>query len=370
MRAYPLLALTGALALASLTACGSGDDADPSALTVTSTDTACTVSKTDFAAGTHTFKLINSGSQVTEVYFYGPDGKILSEKENIGPGTNYAITVTLAAGDQQIVCKPGMVGDGISQNIKVSGQAAALDPRLTKAVADYRLYIDEQVADTLDKTKQFVAKVKSGDIEGAKALYAPSRFGWESIEPVAESFGDLDPKIDAREADLSAEEKATWGGWHKLEKALWVTKSTTGLEKTADQLVTDLEDLQDRVHTVDITPASMANGAKELLDEVATGKITGEEEAFSHTDLVDFKANLDGAAKVFELLKPVVTEKDSALAAQLDTAFKNVYDALDAHRDGDTYVSYDTVKAPERKKLSDVVNALGEPLSKLAAAVG
>ena len=370
MRSLPLLALTGAAALSALTACGASDPAaDPAALTVVSTDTECEVSRTDLTAGSHTFTLVNKGSKVTEVYFYAPDGKIISEKENIGPGTSYDITVSLPAGDQQIGCKPGMVGDGIRQDVKVSGEAAALDPRLVKAVADYRLYIDAQVADTVSVSEKFVAAVKAGDVEKAKELYAPSRFGWESVEPVAESFGDLDPKIDAREADLTDEEKAGWSGWHKLEKALWKDGSAKGMEAVGDQLITDLKDLQDRVHTVDITPASMANGAKELLDEVATGKITGEEEAFSHTDLVDFKANLDGASKVFELLAPVVKEKDAALATALEGAFADVYTALKKHEKGDGYVSYDTVGAEERKKLTDVVNALGEPLSKLAAAV-
>ncbi|GAA2720865.1 iron uptake system protein EfeO [Actinocorallia aurantiaca] len=370
MRSLPLAGVTGLLCVSVLAGCGGGSDADANALTVTSTDTACEVSKTDLAAGTNTFKLINNGSKVTEVYFYAPDGKIISEKENIGPGTNYEITVTLPAGDQQIVCKPGMVGDGIGQDVKVSGEVGALDPRLAKAVADYRLYIDKQVADTVTKSEEFVAKVKAGDVEGAKALYAPSRFGWESVEPVAESFGDLDPKIDAREADLTAEEKKNWTGWHRIEKALWAEKSTDGLDEVADRLITDLKDLQDRVHTVDITPASMGNGAKELLDEVATGKITGEEEAFSHTDLVDFKANVDGAFKVYELLKPVVQEKDAALAASLDGAFTAVFDSLKKYEKDGSYVSYDTVEDDERKQLTDVVNALGEPLSKLAAAVG
>ncbi|GAB2863112.1 iron uptake system protein EfeO [Actinocorallia aurea] len=370
MRSLPLLALTGAVSLSALTACGGSDPAaDPAALTVVSTDTACEVSAKELAAGSHTFTLVNKGSKVTEVYFYAPDGKTLSEKENIGPGTSYDITVTLPAGDQQIACKPGMVGDGIRQDVKVSGEAAALDPRLVKAVVDYRLYIDAQVADTVTKSEAFVAAVKSGDTAKAKELYAPSRFGWESVEPVAESFGDLDPKMDAREADLTDAEKADWTGWHRLEKALWTDGSVKGLDGIADQLITDLKDLQTRVHTVDITPASMANGAKELLDEVATGKITGEEEAFSHTDLVDFKANVDGAFKVYELLSPVVKEKDAALAGTLDTAFADVFGALKKHEEGEGYVSYDKVSSADRKTLTDVVNALGEPLSKLAAAV-
>jgi iron uptake system component EfeO len=219
-----------------------------------------------------------------------------------------------------------------------------------------------------------VKAVKAGDLSAAKAAYAPSRIGWERTEPVAESFGDIDPKVDLREADL--ESGQTWTGWHTLEKALWKDRKIGAGQKTlADRLVTDLKDWQSRVGKAEITPTSMANGAKELLDEVATGKVTGEEETFSHTDLVDFKANIEGAQKAYELLKPVAKQNDAALTTELDKQFAVLNTLLDKYRAGGSdqasydFVSYDTVGAGDRKTLSDAVNALAEPLSKLAAAV-
>ncbi|WP_067479696.1 iron uptake system protein EfeO [Actinomadura hibisca] len=378
MRVVPVLALGGvaALSMSLLAACG-GDDEGGAAgagggTAITAGDDKCELTKKDFAAGVTEFKVTNTGSKVTEVYVYAPGDKIVTERENIGPGTSVTLTVQLSAGKYQVACKPGMVGDGIRQDISVTGVAdKALDPRLEKAVTEYKSYVIEQTNATIAETEKFVAAVKAGDVAKAKELYAPSRVGWESIEPVAESFGDLDPRVDAREADLKPGEK--WTGWHRLEKALWKTGSVKGEEQYADQLLKDLAELKAKVNSVKldppITPTSMANGAKELLDEVATGKVTGEEEAFSHTDLVDFKANVDGAFKVYELIKPVVQERDAALAKDLDTGFADVQDALKKHEKGGGYVSYDTVGKDDRKKLADVVNALGEPLSKLAGAV-
>ncbi|MER5571947.1 EfeM/EfeO family lipoprotein, partial [Streptomyces goshikiensis] len=114
------------------------------------------------------------------------------------------------------------------------------------------------------------------------------------------------------------------------------------------------------------------NGAKELLDEVATGKVTGEEERYSHTDLVDFKGNLEGAQKAYELLKPTAEKNDPALVKQLDTQFSALGVLLDRYRadkNGYDFTSYDKVGDAERKELSDGVNSLAEPLSKLVAAV-
>ncbi len=378
MRAVRFSALTAAAtaaALAAVTGCtekGGSADGDR-VINVTATDDKCEVSKKEFPAGHLELAIENKGSKVTEVYVLFPDDRIVTERENIGPGTKQKVTAEVKAGDYRIACKPGMKGDGIRQDVKATGggTAAKRDPRLDKAVAAYRQYAQEQADATLPKAEAFAAAVKDGDIAAAKKAYAPSRIGWERTEPVAESFGDIDPKVDVRADGLESGQK--WTGWHRLEKALWQDKKIGAEEKTlADQLITDLKDWQKRVGKADITPTSMANGAKELLDEVATGKVTGEEERYSHTDLVDFKANVEGAQESYELLKPVAKENDPALVTELDKQFTALNTLLDTYRaDKSSYdfVSYEKVDEAGQKKLSDGVNALAEPLSKLAAAV-
>ncbi|ELP69199.1 iron uptake system protein EfeO [Streptomyces turgidiscabies] len=377
MRAVRLSVVTAAAtaaALAAVTGCtekgssGSGDRV----ISVTATDDKCEVSKKEFPAGHVELDIQNKGSKVTEVYVLFPDDRIVTERENIGPGTKQKVTAEVKAGDYTIACKPGMKGDGIRQAVKATGgKVAKRDPRLDAAVAAYRKYAQEQADATLPLARTFAEAVKAGDLEAAKKAYAPSRIGWERTEPVAESFGDIDPKVDVRADGLEAGQKFT--GWHRLEKSLWEDKKITAEDKTlAAELITDLTDWQKRVGKAEITPTSMANGAKELLDEVATGKVTGEEERYSHTDLVDFKANVEGAQDAYELLKPVANENDAALVTELDKQFAALNTLLDKYRaDKNSYdfTSYDKVGDADRKQLSDAVNALAEPLSKLAAAV-
>ncbi|MET9883746.1 iron uptake system protein EfeO [Streptomyces sp. NPDC006430] len=379
MRPARLTVITAAAAVAALTAvtgCAEKSDAGNGAIKVAATDTACEVSKTDFPAGKVTIEVENKGSKVTEVYVLFPDGRIVAERENIGAGTKASITAEMKAGSYEIACKPGMKGDGIRQKVTATGNGGSekRSPELDAAVAEYRKYVQAQADETLPTTKAFVDAVKAGDIEAAKKAYATSRIGWERTEPVAESFGDIDPKIDVREDGLEAGQDPAkdWTGWHRLEKALWADNKIGDEEKKlADQLMTDITDWQKKIGTAEISPTSMANGAKELLDEVASGKVTGEEERYSHTDLVDFKANVEGAQKAYELLKPVAAKNDPALAAELDKQFAAMNTLLDKYRaDKNTYefVSYETVGKDQRKELSDAVSALGEPLSKLAAA--
>ncbi|MEV7784688.1 iron uptake system protein EfeO [Streptomyces sp. NPDC088106] len=370
-------AVATAAALAMVSGCtekGGGDG--EGVVSVTATDDSCEVSEKEFPAGHVELAIENKGSKVTEVYLLFPDDRVVTERENIGPGTKQRVTAEVKAGDYQIACKPGMRGKGIRQAVKATGgKTVKRDPRLDKAVAAYRAYVQAQADETLPKAEEFAKAVKAGDVGAAKKAYAPSRIGWERTEPVAESFGDIDPKVDVREDGLEdGQDPATdWTGWHRLEKALWQDRKIGDREKElADLLITDLLDWQKRVGQAEITPTSMANGAKELLDEVATGKVTGEEERYSHTDLVDFKANVEGAEKSYALLKSVAGENDPALVKNLDKQFAALNTLLDRYRPDTTsydFTSYDKVGKAERKELSDAVNALAEPLSQLAAAV-
>ncbi|WP_327336594.1 EfeM/EfeO family lipoprotein [Streptomyces sp. NBC_01324] len=376
MRAVRLSVVTAAATVAALTAvtgCAEKSDGKgDGAVQVVAKDDSCEVSKKKLPAGHVELAVQNKGSKVTEVYVLFPDDRIVAERENIGPGTKATITAEIKAGSYEIACKPGMKGHGIRQKLEISGGSAAKrSPEMDKAVAAYRTYVQDQADATLPKAKLFTDAVAAGDIEAAKKVYAESRLGWERTEPVAESFGDIDPKVDVRADGLEDGQK--WTGWHRLEKALWQDKKLGTEEKAlAPTLQKDLIDWQKRVGTAEITPTSMANGAKELLDEVATGKVTGEEERYSHTDLIDFKANVEGAEKSYELLKPIASKNDAALSATLDKRFAELNKLLDTYRKDKTsyeFTSYEKVGKADRKDLSDAVNALAEPLSRLAAAV-
>jgi iron uptake system component EfeO len=359
--------------------CTENNDSSSEALTVRSNDDKCEVSATKSPSGNIVFEVTNDGSDVTEFYLLGADQlRIVGEVENIGPGLTRNLVVRAGAGDYFTSCKPGMVGDGIVAPFTVtdSGDDVAsgdVTDLLATASEQYRLYVREQTTQLVDKTRQFADLYTAGDDTAARALYAEARTHWERIEPVAESFGDLDPKLDLREADL--EEGQEWTGWHRIEKDLWppadgyTTLSPAQRTVIADQLVTDTDDLGTRVQDLTYDATQLGNGAKELLDEVAVGKVTGEEEIWSHTDLWDFQANVDGARVAFETLQPALEQKDPELAKTLATRFAALQTLLDRYRVDDGFASYTDLTDDQVKELADAVNALSEPLSELTAAV-
>ncbi|MBP2002157.1 iron uptake system component EfeO [Paenibacillus shirakamiensis] len=244
-----------------------------------------------------------------------------------------------------------------------------VDPSETfkDAVSQYRTYVIQECDAFVTETDKFVKAVNSGDIDLAKQLYAPARTHYERIEPIAEALGDLDPNIDAREGDVAA---ADFRGFHRIEKALWKDKSVKDQKEFADRLLSDAKLLRAKVETVDIQPSLLVTGAVELLNEVSTSKVSGEEERYSRTDLYDFAANLEGADKIYELLKTHLASKDADLEKQIGDRFATLKAELDKYKKGTGYVSYDQLKQEEVRKLSQNLDALAEPLSNMGKLLG
>jgi iron uptake system component EfeO len=378
------LAVIGAAAAVPLVLAGCTDNTKTTAaadgpIQVSSTANECKVSAATAPSGNLTFAVKNEGTEVTEFYLLAEDGlRILGEVENIGPGITRNLVVTAPAGKYNTACKPGMQGDGIRASFEVteSGNKPSVDADFQKLLdtgtQQYAAYVKDQTEQLVTGTKAFADAFTAGDAAKARELYAATRMHWERIEPVAESFGDLDPKLDAREADLEPGQE--WTGWHRTEKDLFPPAGYTAMtvaERTAisKQLVADTEDLATRTRTVELTADKLGNGAKELLDEVATGKVTGEEEIWSHTDLWDFQANVDGARIAFESLKPALEQKDAELSKSLDEKFAALQAELKKHAKGDGFAYYNELSPEQVQGLASLVDSLGEPLSKLTSAV-
>ena len=240
--------------------------------------------------------------------------------------------------------------------------------QLKQATDLYKKFVENQVDTLLKDTEKFAETIKAGNLEEAKKQYPLIRMAYERSEPIAESFGELDVNIDFRLADYLEEKKTEdgWRGFHKIEKIMWEKNTTKGTEEYADQLVKDIKELKAKVATVEVTPDLMVTGAVDLLNEVATQKITGEEEIFSHTDLYDFKANIEGAEEIFKIFKPLIEKKDSKLAKDLVEKFATINGLLDKYKTDDKhYKLYTDLTKENTKELSEAVTKLGEPLSQM-----
>jgi iron uptake system component EfeO len=369
------VACLGACALAGCGGSGAGAEtsgASGQTLKVKLTDGGCSPSSLEAKSGPVTFVVSNEDSaKVTEFELLGENGTILGERENVVPGLEGSFSLRLGPGRYRMSCPNGDGEDGI---LVVSGKPLSTGDgaggrELAKATAGYHAYVVAETAALLDGTGRFVRALDRGDLAGAKELYGPVRYHYEAIEPVAESFGDLDPEIDARAGDVPP---GRWTGFHRIEMILWQKGTTTGTGALGTKLLADVRELHRKARTLEFQPAQLANGAVELLNEVAGSKITGEEDRYSHTDLSDFAGNLAGAKRAFELLRPALVEAgDRQLAATISDRFAAVDEGLDAYRRSTPlgYAVYGELTPADRKALAQKIDALAEPLSTVASRV-
>jgi iron uptake system component EfeO len=363
--------------LAGVSVCNPGyaaaqDGSQPVAVTIT--DKGCEPNALSVPAGKTTFKIKNQSKRAVEWEIL--DGvMVVEERENIIPGFVQSLTANLKAGKYQMTCglltnPKGVLVVAAAATGTSAGEPSALD--LVGPLAEYKVYVTREVGDLVEQTRRFAEAVKAGKLDEARNLYAPARQHYERIEPVAELFSDLDKSMDARADDFELKENdPTFVGFHRIEKALFADKSTAGMQPLADRLVQDTQELQKRLSDLTIPPAKMVGGASDLIEEVASTKISGEEDRYSRTDLSDFQANVDGAQKIFNLLRPLIARRNSELETRIGTNFSKVDTLLGRYRGQDgQFQNYDKLSSSDRNALKGAITALAEDLSQLRGTLG
>lgn len=347
---------------------------------------ACALDYVAAQAGPVTFTVANkTATAITEVELQS-DNRILGEKENLAPGLPpVAFTLTLGGGSYQIYC-PGakqellafrVMGQALPQ---AGGNTAAI---LAKGTRDYAKYVDGVVGAMVTAVGRLKTDIDAGNLAQARIDYPLARPFYERIESDVDGFvlpghkaadnaGNLDYLIDMRASNLDP--KVGWHGFHAIERDLFKNgKITPQTRKLAAELKANVDRLDTLARALHYRPEDLANGAADLLEEVQTTKITGEEEAFSHYDLVDFAGNVEGAQQAFAYLEPGLKRIDPALTDRVARQFAKVDALLDSYRDPDEpggFKRYTAeVKAADAAKLSRSVQALQEPLSRIAEKV-
>lgn len=348
---------------------------------------ACKLDSASVPAGPVTFQVTNASAPgITEMELL-QDQRIVGEKENLAPGLDpVSFTVTLDGGPYKVYC-PG--ADQEYVDFTVTGQAAAaptgtVQTILSDGTKAYAAYIADQINRLNAGVKALDAAVQSGNVEQAKIEYAKARPYYERSESSVEGFvlpgvavddndGNLDYLIDMRES-TPVDAKVGWKGFHAIERDLWQANAITPNTKAlSTELVGNVGKLDGIVTTLQYKPEDLANGAADLIEEVQNTKITGEEEAFSHLDLVDFAGNVEGAQQAYAALRPGLQKIDASLVTQLDQQFQAVLTALDGYRDPAALGGYriwtPQLRATDAAKLTAVIQPLHESLSTVAQKV-
>ncbi len=271
-----------------------------------------------------------------------------------------------------------------SSTTSASGTAAAApDPLAEQAAEEYKTYAIGQVDELVVAVKVLTDAVRANDLQAAQDAYGPSRVPWERIEPLAGLVEEIDGKVDSRVDDFANVDDPEFTGWHRLEYLLFEKNTTEGGAPFADQLDKDIASLKEQFPSVEVKPVDVATGAAELIEEVSEGKITGEEDRYSKTDLWDFDANLQGSQAAIDQLKPALEKADPELLGKIEAGFTDIYATLAPLRRGDGWVLYCTendpypsprctgvtVDPPTVDKLKAQLAGLSENVSQVAGAL-
>ena len=367
-----ILALSGTALVPSVAWCAAGADTAPQNVLVTINDKGCEPMQLTVPPTKVSFKIKNASQRGVEWEIL-KDHMVVEERENIVPGFVSTLTTKLDPSEYEMTC--GLLSNPKGKlivKIATKGEDEPKVANLTPVIETYKGYVTGEVKELVVKTRILVDAVKAGDVAAAQKAYAPAHMYYERIEPIAEVFDDLDKSMDSRADDYEKKEAdPKFAGYHRIEYGLFSKKSTDGLKDYADQLMKDATDLQGRLDTLKITPKAMVGGASELIEEVASKKISGEEDRYSKTDLWDFQANVDGAQKIVGLLKKDIEARDLNLLTRIETNFSKVDKSLAKYKAaGGGFESYDALKPEDKTALKGPITALAEDLSKLRGTLG
>lgn len=354
--------------------CGAGQDG-AAALKFTLTEGGCVPSQGSVAAGPVTISVTNGGSpHVTELELRNTSGIVIGERENLLPGLSGSFSLDLQPGTYVIACPDGGSFTQGFGKLTVTGKPHPVrgpsEVLLKTAVLQYRTYVEGQATQLLEGTRRFVTAIDQRDMAAAKRLYGPVRIHYEAIEPVSESFPNLDTDIDARiDSPQIDGDVAKWEGFHRIEQLMWAKHTLAGVPRLANRLLGNVETLQRRIPTLPLEPEQLVNGSVGLLNEIVNVKITGEEDRYSHTDLSDFQGNLTGATKAFEDLRSSL-ERDgqAALAARVAVQLAAVQRELDAYRRGTPlgFALYGALTTADKQRIAQQVGDAAQELSTVA----
>ena len=276
--------------------------------------------------------------------------------------------VRTIGGEGSVSASGSASGSGSATGLSLEELEGGTDnPLVNAAVDQYKAYVEGQIDAMIAKNKSLADAVRAGDLETARALYAPSRVEWERIEPIAGLIEEIDGAVDSRVDDFAGPDDPEFTGWHRLEYILFELGTTEGGAPFADRLEADLQTLKNEMADLQLPPAAVAVGAAELVEEVSEGKITGEEDRYSKTDLWDFNANLEGSRTVIDLLTPALREADPELLERINAGFAELNQTLSPLRDGDGWAPYCRENDPFPSPLCTEVTVTGDVVDLLKA---
>jgi iron uptake system component EfeO len=219
-------------------------------------------------------------------------------------------------------CSFAVAGLILGVSVASNANATPVATTIANPVERYRGFITEDINRALAGAKALRDRLAANDVSGARQTWIDSRVGWERSEVFTGGFApDLDNAIDAWPDGKT--------GFHAIEAKLFGSDPNGALAQT-DELVARLNELDQRLTTIDLTRQGLLNGVAGLAYEVGESKIDGGESRYSGTSLNDMRNNADGIDLAYHTLFASSLEaSDPRLADSMESQIKKLKTDLD-----------------------------------------
>ena len=302
---------------------------------------------------------------------------VVEERENIAPGLSQVINATLAPGDYAITCgllsnPRGTLHVTPTAESEASAKARPSMVAFIGPLSEFRVYLSSQSTALIKAVDALAHAIAAGDLTEAQALYIPAREAYQRLAPAAQRMAELDNAINAR-ADYfeQREQDPGFTGFHRLEYGLFDQRNLEGLTPVAQQLRANVVQLKQQLMAQSLPPEQLVSIVSRTLHNLAdTRANSGEEERYSHVDLIGFAANLQTTRKVVDLLRPLLAKNNADLLLTIDHATTSLEEQLNTLQTPQGFSTYDSVSAPQRQVISTKAKALADALDGIDPALG
>ncbi|MEQ4922830.1 EfeM/EfeO family lipoprotein [Proteus hauseri] len=195
----------------------------------------------------------------------------------------------------------GSVQEG--DNIIVSKGDIPTPEKFSTNILNYRQAAVEQLAKTEAALNKLIVYSEKKQLINAQNAYQQAHYHYEVIRPIISLFGSSERQLNNRASFFLEKENAPrFSGFHLVEYQLFALNDLQQSAISATALVKNISDLKKRLAIEDIPIPKLVQAAGDGLELILTDKLAGIENQYSHTDLTDSYANLQGSRLIIEIL--------------------------------------------------------------------
>jgi iron uptake system component EfeO len=209
------------------------------------------------------------------------------------------------------------------------------------------------VTDMVTSVAALASAIQSRDLGFSRIAYEAARHEYEQIEVYALAFSEIDRAIDARPYSFElGEDDPGFRGFHKIERALFRDGNLDVAQEYVTQLIESTSQLEDAVkNTSNFNVVGCFEGMIELSLEIASKKISGEEETFSDLSVLIFEKNWQGISVVYAPFAARSEVNGTSVGAAVQEIFMSQQELVERIKNASFPVAFEGSATPSFRAL-------------------